>query len=74
MAKTRSLPVTLREGHDGSLACEHRDCSCCDACIAKHPEIVDVLSACFWVADPEDRRVLRAQVEAQKVKYANARH
>jgi hypothetical protein len=48
-------PKGWREGHDGSLACPHRDCSVCPKCDAAHVECVDVVGAHFWLADPADR-------------------
>jgi len=52
------LPRGFRRGHDDSLACPHRDVSCCDACAAKHVEIVDVVGAHFWIPDPAERAKL----------------
>jgi hypothetical protein len=51
-------PRGFREGHDGSLACPHRDVSVCPTCAAKHAEIVDVYGRHFWVADPVERKQL----------------
>lgn len=48
-------PDSFREGHDGSLACRHRDCSCCNECADAYPEIVDVVGAHFWVPTQEER-------------------
>ncbi len=49
MMKTQSQPRSFRTNADGSLVCDHRDLSCCDACVAKHaPHIVDVYGRHFW--------------------------
>jgi hypothetical protein len=59
----RRLPRGFRRGHDDSLACPHRDVSCCDACALKHPEIVDVVGAHFWVPDPSERAKLAETID-----------
>lgn len=51
------LPKGFREGHTGSLACPHRDISCCPEC-AKHPGVVEVYGQHFWVPDKAERRAL----------------
>jgi hypothetical protein len=66
-AKTMPLPKWFREGHCGDLACPHRDVSCCDACHAKHAEIVNVGGQAFWIADPTERRELRTMAAARMV-------
>jgi len=53
----------FRAGHDGGLACMHRDCSCCDLCRDAHEEIVDVYGVCFWVADPKERASLKLDLD-----------
>ena len=42
-------PRNFRAGHDGSLACPHRDVTCCPSCASKHVEIVEVYGHHFWV-------------------------
>lgn len=51
------LPKGFRTGHDGSLACPHRDVSCCAVC-SKRAEIVEIYSRHFWVSSPAERSVL----------------
>jgi hypothetical protein len=51
----KRLPRGFRRGHDDSLACVHRDCSCCRECAAKHAEIVEVGATHFWVPDAAER-------------------
>jgi len=60
----KRLPRSYRRGHDGSLACKHRDLSCCPTCAAAHPEIVNVMGACFWVPDPSERAALMREIAA----------
>jgi hypothetical protein len=62
----RDAPADFRTGHDGALACRHRDCSCCDECASAHPEIVEVYGAHFWVADVAERARLRADMSREK--------
>lgn len=52
----KRMPRSFRKGHDDSLACQHRDVSCCPQCAAKYEEIVDVYGKHFWIADPEERK------------------
>lgn len=56
------LPKGFREGHDGTLACPHRDCSTCPECVARHPQIVDGLGVHYWIADPSERSLFRTHV------------
>lgn len=58
----RRRPASLRLGHDGSLACRHRDISCCTECAAAHPEVVEVYGVHYWVSDPVERAALVAEV------------
>lgn len=51
----KRLPRGFRRGHQGDLACPHRDVSCCSACAKAHPEIVDVYGQHFWVPDQQER-------------------
>ena len=44
MTKMKRKPRGLREGHDGSLACQHRDVSCCPTCAAAHEEIARLIN------------------------------
>lgn len=62
-----ALPRGFREGHGGDLACPHRDISCCAACAAAHPEIVEVYSQHFWVSDPGERASLRRELGMSEV-------
>jgi hypothetical protein len=48
-------PRGFRAGHDGSLACPHRNVTCCPQCAGEYPEIVEVYGRHFWVADPAER-------------------
>lgn len=61
----KRLPRSFRRGHDDSLACRHRDLSCCPACAASHPEIVEVAGAHFWIADENARAELLAVVAVE---------
>jgi len=56
--------TTFREGHDGSLACKHRDCSVCPDC-AKHPNVGDVVGQHYWFHDPIDA----ADADAESAAY-----
>lgn len=56
--KSKRLPRGFRRGHDDSLACPHRDISCCDACAKAHEEIVDVYGNHYWIPDPIERSAL----------------
>ena len=60
------MPRGFSAGHDGSIACPHRDCSCCDACAKAHPEIVEVYAVHFWIADDAKRASLRAELRASQ--------
>ncbi len=57
---TTRLPRGFRYGHDDSIACPHRDMSCCATCAAAHVEIVDVYSRHYWIPDPAERAGLAA--------------
>lgn len=61
MTKT-TLPDGFRIGHDDSLACPHRDVSCCGDCRADHVEIVDVYGVCYWIPDVGERADLLGQM------------
>ena len=56
---SKRLPRGFRRGHSDALACPHRDVSCCEACAAKHAEIVDVYGQHFWIPDPCERLELK---------------
>lgn len=58
----RRMPKGFRIGHQGDLACPHRDITCCESCIANNPEIVDVLGAAYWISDPVEREAFKAEV------------
>lgn len=64
MPRRPGPPSGWRHGHDGELACPHRDCSVCPGCAAAHDECVDVLGAHYWVADADERSALRERVAA----------
>ena len=49
------LPRGFRRGHDDSIACPHRDVSTCKACLAAHPQLLDVYSVAYWYDDPTER-------------------
>lgn len=58
-AAVARLPRGLRRGHDDSIACPHRDLSCCPECITKHaPALVEVGGRHYWVPDPSERAEL----------------
>lgn len=59
----KANPRNFRYGHDGSLACSHRDVTCCPACASKHPEIIDVHGRHFWIADPAHRSAMLAEMK-----------
>lgn len=62
------LPRSFRRGHDDSIACKHRDLSCCVECLAKHIELVDVLGRVYWVPNESERKMLideSARIRAQ---------
>lgn len=56
------MPSDWREGHDGSLACPHRDVSVCPSCASTHAEAVEVAGVHFWVGSAAERRLLRQQI------------
>jgi hypothetical protein len=62
----KRLPRGFRRGHDDSLACKHRDVSCCGECATKYPEVVDVCGAHFWVPDEHERVDLLRQLAAPR--------
>lgn len=61
----RNPPKGFREGHDSSLACPHRDISCCPQCALQHEEIVNVYGRHYWIADKKDRDDLIAQIQKE---------
>lgn len=63
LPKTKRMPRGFRKGHDGSIACPHRDKSCCNDCAKAHEEIVDIVGAHFWIANPVDRAAMKAEME-----------
>lgn len=48
-------PKGWTEGHDGTLACPHRDLSVCDPCASENVEACEVVGAHFWVPDAAAR-------------------
>jgi len=59
------LPKDFRRGHSDELACKHRDVTCCPACAAKHPEIIEVYGQHFWIDNAMDRHYLRQMMESK---------
>ena len=55
-------PRGFREDASGAITCPHRDMTCCPACAAAHPQILDVLGAHFWVASETERAALVAEI------------
>lgn len=58
------MPAGFRSGHDGDLACPHRDKSCCVDCADRHVEIVEVCGQHFWIGDPAEREKLIKECHA----------
>jgi hypothetical protein len=46
---------------EGTLGCPHRNASCCDECVAKYPEIVEVFGAHCWIGDAAERAAFLAE-------------
>jgi hypothetical protein len=66
-AKLRKrMPRGFRVGHNGDLACPHRDVSCCDNCAKNNPEIVEVFGQHFWESDPVENATLRKEMEKHR--------
>jgi hypothetical protein len=60
------LPRDLRRGHDDSIACRHRDVSCCAGCVTQHsPNLVDVLGRIYWIPDSAERAEILAEITAE---------
>jgi hypothetical protein len=59
-------PRGFREGHTGSLACPHRDVSCCPVCAAKHEEVIEVYGQHYWMDDAQERAQLLADMKAHE--------
>ena len=57
------MPRSFRRGHDDSIACSHRDVSCCDDCMKAHVEIVNVEGAAYWIEDPKERNELLLELK-----------
>ena len=49
--------MKYRHNADGSVVCQHRDISCCPACLAADPNLMNVVGAVFEVT-PEERAEL----------------
>lgn len=61
------LPRDLRRGHDDSIACLHRDVSCCAECITKHsPNLVDVFGVVYWIPDSSERAEIAGEIASAK--------
>lgn len=58
----KRLPKGYRRGHDGSIACKHRDMFCCKECAAKHVEMVDVMGQHYWIPDEGERASMLAML------------
>lgn len=54
MANTK-LPKGFRRGSTDSIACPHRDVTCCEACARSNDEIVEAAGVHFWISDPAER-------------------
>lgn len=61
-----ALPVGFRQLESGDIACPHRDVSCCKACAAEHPEIIEVYSQHFWEPNPNVRAAIQARLARSK--------
>ncbi len=44
---------SFRVGVEDALACQHRDISVCDECLAACPNVVNVLGAAYYISDLE---------------------
>lgn len=62
MSTTITTADDFLTGSEGDLVCRHRDLSCCAACAAAHPEIVDVYGKHFWIDDDALRAALIADM------------
>jgi len=67
-------PRGFRTGHDDSLACPHRDVTCCPECAAKYPEIMDVAGRHYWVTDPDERAELEELIRTESAYKSNVIH
>jgi hypothetical protein len=59
------LPAGWREGHEGDVACPHRDCSVCPDC-SRREEVVEVYGRHFWIPAPLEREALRGRCYARR--------
>lgn len=57
-ARIRRPPKGWRTGHDGDLACPHRDVSVCADCARLHVEVIEIYGQHFWIASEAERAVL----------------
>lgn len=63
VAAWRASPLsTFRRNADDSIACPHRDVSCCGMCEVSNPEIIDVMGAHFWCATRDERNTLVTEI------------
>ena len=58
----KRLPRGFRRGHDDTIACPHRDMSCCTECANKHAELVDVYGVHYWIPNEAERAKLAEEV------------
>lgn len=59
------LPRGFRRGHDDTIACPHRDLSCCPACVAAQPMLFEVYGVHYWMSEAE-RAEYRAMIAAHQ--------
>jgi len=50
----KRLPKGFRRGHDDSLACPHREVTCCPECAGSNPEIIEVFGRHYWISDEKE--------------------
>lgn len=60
---TENRPYEYRTNADGSAVCAHRDLSCCPACVASDPLLVEVAGVHYHVHNVEERAALLAALE-----------
>jgi hypothetical protein len=64
-------PKGFRSDFDGALACNHRNKSVCDACIAIYANIIDVMGECFWVRNYAEWSEFVSQVAEMDAQFAS---
>lgn len=63
-------PKGMREGHDETLACIHRDVSVCDECVKKYANLVEVGGQHYWVRDYAEWSELVKELVTVAAQYA----